>query len=388
MEQALKEPLMAKFQVEGSSIWANVFLAFLTTAGLFYVNIMPALVSGLIEGLAFTKQQAGQVSSANLYGASFGALLAVFLVKKINWRSWSFVLLSGILIIDFISSLVTNAEVMIALRALHGLVGGLSVGIGFAVIARTADPDKAFGYLLFIQWGLGGLGLMVLPPLVPEYGSSVLFYSLMIFTLVALVMLCFLPDYPPKQSVKLEGKTALKPLLFAIAAIFLFQAANMGLFAYMIELGKAEGLSREFMSPALAAASWIALIGAFLVIVIGTKFGRLLPLILGIVVTAICSWALHFSELEWVYLVPNVIIGITWALVLPFLFGLCSELDKAGNLTALGGFASKMGLASGPLVASMLLGDGHYGLIINVAVVGLLLCALVAVYPARLLDRQ
>jgi hypothetical protein len=40
---------------------ARVLLAFLATAGLFYVNIMPALVDGLIEGLGFTNREAGIV---------------------------------------------------------------------------------------------------------------------------------------------------------------------------------------------------------------------------------------------------------------------------------------------------------------------------------------
>ena len=51
---------------------ARVLLAFLATAGLFYVNIMPALVDGLIEGLGFNNQQAGFVGSANVYGAALG----------------------------------------------------------------------------------------------------------------------------------------------------------------------------------------------------------------------------------------------------------------------------------------------------------------------------
>ena len=56
-------------KVDPNGIIARIMLAFLATAGIFYVNIMPAVVSGLKEGLAFTTQQAGFVSSANLYGA-------------------------------------------------------------------------------------------------------------------------------------------------------------------------------------------------------------------------------------------------------------------------------------------------------------------------------
>jgi hypothetical protein len=73
---------------------------------------------------------------------------------------------------------------------------------------------------------------------------------------------------------------------------------------------------------------------------------------------------------------------------MPYLLGLCAAFDNTGRMAALGGFASKMGLASGPLVAGLLLGDGNYGLLINVAVIALLLSAAASALPARVKDRQ
>ena len=68
---------------------ARVLLAFLATAGIFYVNIMPALVDGLVQGAGFSNRQAGLVGSSNVYGAAIGALIAVFIVKRIRWRTWA-----------------------------------------------------------------------------------------------------------------------------------------------------------------------------------------------------------------------------------------------------------------------------------------------------------
>jgi hypothetical protein len=39
---------------------ARILLAFLATAGIFYINIMPAIVDGLKEGLAFSNKGAGR----------------------------------------------------------------------------------------------------------------------------------------------------------------------------------------------------------------------------------------------------------------------------------------------------------------------------------------
>jgi MFS family permease len=204
-------------------------------------------------------------------------------------------------------------------------------------------------------------------------------------------MLPFLSDYPVAvvdPLAALPPKVKRLPLILNLSAIFLFQAANMGLFAYVIGLGKHYGLNIEFMSPALASASWVALFGAMLVIIIGTKYGRTLPLISAILVTALCSWLLIYSDMDMVYLVANIVIGITWAFALPYMFGICSELDKAGQLAALGGFASKMGLASGPMLFAFLLGDDDYQLIIYIAALLLVMCAVVVYKPARMLDKE
>lgn len=371
---------------------ARVLLAFLATAGLFYVNIMPALVDGLIGGLGFSNQQAGFVGSANVYGAALGALTAVFLVKKVPWRSTSVLLLLGLVATDLISIYQTSAPILTGVRFIHGVIGGGLVGIGFAVISRTTEADRTFGYLLTVQFGLGGLGLMYLPGLVPQYGTAVLFASLIAFSIVTLLMLPFLADYP----VQISSKSAdthpetvnYKLLGMALVGTFLFQAANMGIYAYIIGMGKYAGLEAGFISNTLGVAAWIAIAGSVLVILISTRYGRVIPLILAITLTIAGTWLLHYSDQKSMYWLANVGVGITWAFVISYLLGMCSEFDSSGQMAAMGGFASKMGLASGPMAAALLLGDNNYGLLINIAVVTLALGLVVIIKPAWELDRR
>ena len=375
---------------------ARVLLAFLATAGLFYVNIMPALVDGLIEGLGFSNRDAGLVGSANVYGAAVGAFSAVFVVKRISWRMAAVVLLVGLITVDLVSMLLTSAPVLIGTRFVHGCIGGLLVGIGFAVMSRTTEVDRSFGYLLTIQFGLGGLGLIYLPPLVPAFGTKALFLSLVSFSVVTLLMLPFLADYPArKQEPGADGKKGNRKLIaLALLATFLFQAANMGIYAYAIGIGKHALLETGFVSNALGVAAWVAIVGSVLVILMSTRYGRLWPVGIAILLTAVSIWLLHFSDVKpggWetsVYWWSNVLWGITWAFVISYLLGMCSEFDTTGQMAALGGFASKMGLASGPAVAALLVGDDNYGLLINVSVVALIACLTVMILPAAALDRK
>jgi predicted MFS family arabinose efflux permease len=372
---------------------ARILLAFLASAGLFYVNIMPALVDGLIHGAGFSNREAGMIGSSNVYGAALGALTAVFLVKRINWRAAAYGLLVGLICMDLVSMTLHSFQYLLVVRFLHGFIGGVLVGIGFSIISRTREADRTFGYLLLVQVGIGGIGLMLLPPLVPILGTWVLFAALIMFSAATLAMVPFLESYPaggePKRAVRTEdGRLRRGPLMLSLLATFLFQGGNMAVYAYAIGIGKAAGLGTAITSPALAVADWIAIAGSALVIFLSTRYGRTVPLIIAILVTAAATWALHFSGVAAVYVLANCVVGMTWAFGIPYLLGMCSEFDATGQMAALGGFASKMGLASGPMLAALVVGKSNYGLVINLGTAILLLCLLATLLPSRLLDRE
>lgn len=376
--------------IDPNGLVARTMLAFLATAGLFYVNIMPALVSGLIEALGFSKKDAGLVASFNVYGAAIGAFTAVFVVKIWSWRTTSVVLLLALIVTDFFSIVINDPHALMAVRFLHGAIGGLLVGVGFSIIARTKEADKTFGILLLVQFGLGGVGVIYIPPLVPEYGTAILFSSLIAFSICTLLMLPFIPQYQKNANPQKDVQQSIQkwPLLSALIALFLFQAANMGLYAYIIDLGQVAGLETELISTIIGVSAWFGILGSMLVVWLSTRFGRSLPLTIGIIFTGINTLILHYAAQEWAFWLANINIAIAWAFVIPYILGLCSEFDRQGQMAALGGFASKMGLASGPLAAALMVSGFSYGFLINIAVLALLFSMIAAWWPANLLDKE
>lgn len=366
-----------------------MILALVATSGFFYVNIMPALVESLTGGLGFDSRQAGMVSSANVYGAALGALAAVLLVRRLPWRPTAMVLLVVLVLADLASTQLERPEPLVALRLLHGAAGGLLVGLTYGLIARIAAPEKTFGILLALQFGLGGLGVAVLPRLVPAFGTHALFLTLVVLSASSLLLMQRLPAFgvlstAPRVS---PGKVAKGPLALALLALLLFQGANMGLYAFIIDLGRHFGNGPDFISTVLLVSAWIGIAGALLAAGMSTRFGRTWPVLLAATATALLTWLLLASAMPWAYALSNLGIGITWALVVPYLFGMSAELDRSGQAAALAGLASKLGLASGPLAAGFLLGDGSYTLLIHLSAAALVLSALAALVPARWLDR-
>lgn len=344
--------------------------------------------------MGLSEAQAGRIGSANIYGAAAGALLSVALVRRLPWRALSALCLAALVAIDLASILITSPALLLAVRLVHGVVGGVSVGTGLAVIARTASPDRGFGMLLFVQFGLGGLGVLVLPNLVPIYGTAPLFMALAAFSGVTLAMLPFLPDFPPVpprvSSGALrsdKGGIEWRPFSLIMAAIFLFQAANMALLAYIFRLGLAYGLDRGHVSAVLGLATWVALVGPLAVVWLGGKWRRFALLAVAMLLTLVGNFAFHWSGNEAVFLLANCATGITWGFVIPYLFGMASSYDSAGQAAAFAGFVSKMGLATGPFVGGALLGtNANYALLINIAVIGMAASMALMLGPARGLD--
>lgn len=373
-------------------LWVYALLAFVATAGFFYINIMAAIVDGLVTGWGFDNAQAGTVAAANIYGASVGALVAALTVRHLRWRVALAVLLGALLLLDLASVTVREPLPLTVLRAVHGVVGGMAVGVSYSVMARTASPDRAFGMLLLVQFGLAGLGLMVLPPLVPTHGAQLLFIVLAGFSAAALLVLPLIPHFDDARTAQGE-RSALPPsarriALFCLLAMFLFQAGNMALSAFIIGIGERFGLARDFVSHTMGWATWIGALGAVLVIAMGSVRRRLHPLLVALLLTLAGTAGFFWSGNQAVFFVANVGTAITWSFVVPCLFGMLSQLDRSGRLATLAGFVSKMGLASGPLLAGQVLrGGGDHALIVA-SIALLALSAVAALLGAHRIDHE
>ncbi|MDQ7048748.1 MAG: hypothetical protein Q9M92_04100, partial [Enterobacterales bacterium] len=150
-----------------------------------------------------------------------------------------------------------------------------------------------------------------------------------------------------------------------------------------------ETLSRYTTINSVASANIIAILGAVIAIYTGAKFKLVKPFMLALLVAAVGTWGLIFSQSEAVYFWLNAVLGIAWAFAIPYFLTMAAKFDEAGQMAALGGFASKMGLASGPWVAGILLADSNdYIRLIYIAAAVLVASLLVSFYPAKEIDEH
>jgi len=115
----------------------------------------------------------------------------------------------------------------------------------------------------------------------------------------------------------------------------------------------------------------------------GTRFGRMQPLLVAMLVTLAGIAAFFSSGNQLVFFAANLVTAITWSFVVPYLFGMASALDASGRMATMAGFASKLGLASGTAAAGLILRWGDYHTLIGASFAALALAAVAALVAAR-----
>ncbi len=383
--------MLSKYHLPAENVFSYVLIAYIASAGIFYITALPGIVTALVDGLGFSDQQAGYASSANAYGSMTGALLAVALVRRWGWKKavgWMFVLMTAL---ELCSTQISSPTLMAGVRFFSGLVGGCSVGFGLAILARTAHPDRGFGTLFLLQFGLGGLLILLRPLVIPYIGVTGIFVMLALLILVGLAVLPFLSDYSAEETEHSRG-SQLPPLtlftLLGLAAIFLYQMSGNGMWAFIERVGAALQFKETAVSGAVAVATWAGIAGAFVPIVLGKAIGKTIPLVVGIVMTIAGVLFVHQAEALPGYTIGGAMINFAWSFSLAYLFGISAHYDSTGQLTALAGTASKFGLATGPLVATFLIDDGSYGRLLIAATFGFAAALAVVIAPARRADSE
>lgn len=368
-----------------------LLLAFIAMAGLAYINFLPGLVSALATGLGLSDAQAGRVVALNGYGGIVGTALAVVLVRRAPWRRALLALFAGLAVIDAISAEVTAYPTMLGWRFLAGVVGGLCVGIAFAALARLPNPDRAFGLLLCAQFCLGSLVIYLLPRAEVAWGAPAVFYVMVAFAVLSFAFVCFLPALPGDEAdarAVTDRVGISSNALLLMLAILLYQVSASGIWAYVGLIGLSAGRSAATVSTYIAATGLLGLAGALLPVLGGKRFGRLYWVLPGTALSVIAAAALVASQSTALYLLAMAGLFFAWPAVQSYLLAVSAELDRSGQLSAVAGVVSYTGLASGPLLASSLLHENDFSIMLYSSAALFLLAGALLIKPVRATEQR
>ncbi|SEB05731.1 MFS transporter [Marinobacterium iners] len=384
-----------------------LFLAFITMVGLSYINFMPGFVNALAGNIGFNEAEAGQIVALNGYGGLIGSTIAIFLVRRIQWQPAMFLFLVLLSAIDlstiWLSELSvsttgsSNYTLMLGWRFLAGTFGGLSLGIGFAVLARLNNPDRAFGTLLFIQFSIGSIVMYFLPELEAQLSAYAVFYVMAAFVLMSLAILPFLPALSLKYSTSNQpisdhtasfSGTSHNALLLMLA-IITYQIAASAIWAYVGLIGLGANISNDDVSMYIATTGLLGVLGAMLPVISGNRYGRLYWIMAGIGMSMVSAIMLSASQLTpLLYVIAMSLLFFSWPAIQSYLLAVTAEQDTSGKLSTIAAVVSSIGLASGPLIASGFLNSENFSLMLYVCIAIFVLSFILLLKPVQAQEQE
>ena len=324
--------------------------------------VQPGFVQGLVELLGFDEKGAGYTASAEMFGLAATTILMTFIAHRVNWRVVVFWSLIVMFVANVLCTMTSDLNQFAILRFIAGLGAGSLVSLAFAAVGLTSNPDRNFGFLIMWVLVYGALVLWAMPSAYELAGMNGVLWFFALFPLVAIPFIRYLPlsgesaVQVEKDAVNLSG--TMKTLaLFAMLAYFTAQGV---VWAYLFLIGLSGGLDDQQVANGLMLSQFAGIAGALLAAVFAQKYGRSLPLAIGIVGGAIF---LYFLVGQFEFLVFALAVGVynfLWNLSHPYLLGAMASFDRRGRVVVYAVAMQMIGLAVGPFLAATVITEGEF----------------------------
>ncbi len=356
---------------------ARVFvrLSCLGTITLMPLLTLPAMVGVLVDQSGMSESFAGWSASCNFFGAAMVALLMSLRMHHLHLRAVATLGLSLAAVADVLSLLSTGwPALFLAARFLAGIGTGAAYTAALAAFARYEDTDRGYGIFITLQFIVSGLSLYFLPVYSSTLGTTGMFFILAGFDSAGVLLARYLPGKAIDER-QTQGRASEMGVLMTTVAVSallgfcVFEAANTAQFTYIERLGMALQFGEHKVGTAMLIASFMGIPGAFAIVLMGERYGRLKPLLSGIGIAVTGLVILIVTDSYAFYLLANCCLGFAWAFCLPFIQGLLASLDPDGSVLAAGSFTATIGAAGGPGMAALLVDGGNYDRVFMMGIV-------------------
>lgn len=360
-----------------------IAIVFICTLPALVIVLLPMLVGGLVISLGFTEQQGGYVVTADMVGYTLGTIGSFFFIHKVNWRTITLCCLVLMVLVNLVSGWVGEMEPLLLLRLLSGIGGGIITAVTFASMGQLRDPDSAYGLWLVFQAILGGAGSVSFPHIIARWDIGGGFIIFSILLMVGCLLYRFVPTQALSTTDSASGmdRATVKPVSLGILGILVIYIGLMSVYTYLERIGVSSGLSQADVGVCFLAMTVAGLVGGTAAAKYSVTFGRVWPVLIGVIGVVGSFVVLMSGNLGfYLYMFACALYFGMWSFLLPYLVGALAAVDTSGRALALGNAAIGGGLALGPFIATFLLGDNQYNVLILFGI-GLVMVSYIVLLP-------
>jgi len=356
---------------------------------------LPILVGALVDFRGFTEEQVGYLASADLGGMFISSIIVFLYIGRMDRRLWVTIGIGVAIVADVFAIYTYDFWSMMGVRIAAGIGAGFCYSIALANLAATNDTARNFSFLVFVFVSVNFLELYSLEVISDHWGVSGIFVTFIIFNLICLVALPFLPhgkisdehlhskseaEYAVAGGAAVEEARA-APRAFnlallgtlCLAAIACFYIMIGAFWAYIERMGVTAGFNDNFIAAALSITTLLSVVGCLVAYKVSRKQGQSKPLLAAPVLIAVVLVWLGLNTVAFTFVAVLMIYQLLWNGVDIFQLGTISIIDHSGRFIALVPAAQGLGQTIGPSLAGYMVGHGFgYGAIMN-------LCATAAI---------
>ena len=371
----------------GISLFSTIYLGIIGAA---VFIVQPGFVQGLVEFYGFSEQEVGYIASAEIWGIALTTLLLAFGGHRYSWQK----ILKYSLILFVLGNLVSlTATSMLsfgALRFITGLGSGGMVSLTFTIIGITAKADRNFSLLIMGVLTYGAFGLWSMPAAFEAVGMNGVIIFFAVFGGSGWWFLSHLPDSGEEQLQVEDDAVNLSYGLrvFALLAMFTYFLAQGVIWAYLFLIGLNGGVSEQEVANGLMLSQFLGIAGAMIAALAGNRFGRTLPLAIGILGGGVVLFWLFGTFTSLVYAITVCVYNFAWNMTHPYLLASMASFDQHGKVVVYAVAAQMLGLAMGPAFAASLIQQNDYNLVIMAGMALFLLSFLMILIPLLAHQRQ
>lgn len=327
--------------------------------------LQPGFVQGMVQYKNFTEKQSGYIASAEMWGIAATAFVMIFLASRFNWRCIIAGSIALIALANIASIFTDSVGFFAAWRFVVGLGSGALVSLSFTVIGLTKNADRNFAYLIMLLLSYGAFGLLIMPSAYNLVGLNgvILFFAL--FALVALPLLRYIPVSGESHVNPDSDSLNLPPLykIMAVGAMLFYFIGQGAVWAYLFLIGVGGGVGEQQVANSLTLSQVLGAAGALSVVLVGIRFGRLLPISVGIF-GGVLSLVLLIGKIDFViYAVAVGLFNFAWNMTHPYLMASLANFDSRGRLVVYGVAGQMFGLAIGPAIAAYSIQGTNYDIV-------------------------
>jgi len=285
--------------------------------------------------------------------------------------------LCGILVLvvgNIASAYAGSFDALLMARTITGIGAGLVSAAGTAAAASSRQPERVFAIITVLHNIILAAQYKIIPYVMTETDPTGC-YLMMAAVGVASLPLCRWLLAPRKTAVD-DGSLVTLLLsapnrMFAVVVMvgmFTFEVGQSGLFTFLDQIGIQAALDADQRGTILSVTSFMGLAGGVLAAWLGTRFGRVWPVTIGLVLNIVAVAGLAVCDSGFAFSALNLLWGVGYNFLLPYLMGALATLDDRGRWAVAGDSLWNGGAVPGPWVAAVLVQEAG---ILSLAVLSL-----------------